>query len=397
MQKKIVRQYYALSFLFNVGGMSVISATYVTFLLNNGLSLFQANLVNAMYFLTLFVCEIPTGAFADIFGRKTSFVTACALLSVSMFAYGCSHTFTGFVIAETIAALGCTFRTGAFNAWLVDSLKHYGYEGECRRFFGHEGLIRQAGSGLGAIIGSYLAIHNPALPWFTGGIVLAVTTVIAYLMMKEEYFVRSKFSWKKGFVSMKNITVSSIRYGADNKVVRFVLVITGIQIFAVQALNMYWQPFFGNHKVGEQNFGYIFAGIMACVALGSFAASRLKDDGGEKKMILVAQICSGGFVLLAVSISGLPFIIAVFLLHEVPRGFCAPLIESYLQKRIPSHERATISSFCAIAPHIGGVVGLVLSGLIAQFFGIPTAWIVSGSALILGALLVAKNGNNHRD
>ena len=92
-----------------------------------------------------------------------------------------------------------------------------------------------------------------------------------------------------------------------------------------------------------------------------------------------------------------PLIVILFLLHEVPRGCWNPLIDSYLQKRIPSHERATIASFCAIAPHIGGVVGLVVSGLIAQFFGISTAWIVSGASLIIGSLLVARNGNSHPD
>src|SRR6185369_4258736 len=125
MQRKIIRQYYVLSCLFNGGGMSIISAIYVTFLIHNGLNLFQVNLVNAIFFLTLFLCEIPTGAFADIFGRKTSFVAACGMLCASMFVYGSSHTFFGFVLAEMLGAVGTTFRSGAFQAWLVDSLKHH--------------------------------------------------------------------------------------------------------------------------------------------------------------------------------------------------------------------------------------------------------------------------------
>lgn len=396
MQNRIVRQYYVLSALFSVGGLSLISATYVTFLQQNGLNLLQVNLVNMVFYLTLFICEIPTGAFADIFGRKTSFMAACGLTSLGMITYGCVHTFAGFVLAETILAVGMTFRSGAFQAWLVDSLKHQGYDGEFRRIFARESIIRQICGGIGAVVGSYyLATTNQALPWFTGGVLMAVTTVLVYFTMKEEYFVRSSFSWKKGFTSMRNITVSSIRYGMNHRSVRFVLFITGIQIFAVQALNMYWQPLFREYGMGKQYLGFIFAGIMGATALGAWIISKTKCVGKEKQMIMWSQICTGVLVLVTVSVSGLPFIIIIFLLHEVPRGCLGPLIDSYIQKRIPSKERATITSFCAIAPHIGGAFGLVLSGLVAQRFGIPVAWIVSAVFLIVGTLLVAKNGRNH--
>jgi sugar phosphate permease len=68
-------------------------------------------------------------------------------------------------------------------------------------------------------------------------------------------------------------------------------------------------------------------------------------------------------------------------------------MDSYLQKRIPSGERATITSFCAVAPHIGGAIGLVVSGVIAQCFGITVAWVISGMSLIVGAIVISRNGN----
>ncbi|MES2216713.1 MAG: MFS transporter [Patescibacteria group bacterium] len=397
MQRKIIRQYYILSCLFNAGGMQVIAAIYVTFLLRNGLNLLEVNLVNMVFFLTLFICEIPTGAFADIFGRKTSFVCACALMCLSMFIYGSSHTFAGFVIAEVVAGIAATFRSGAFQAWLVDSLKHHGYEGEYHHIFGREGLIRQIGGGIGAVAGSYLAVKNPVLPWFVGGAVMGITALIAYFTMQEGYFKHRVFSWKRGLASMKEVAVSSIRYGTTDKAVRFVLVVTCIQIFAVQPLNMYWQPFFKGHAVKEQHLGYLFVGMMTMLAFGAFIASRFRNRGNEKKLILNAQILTGIFVLAATLVTGLPFAITLFLLHEVPRGCWSPLMDNYLQKRIPSSERATISSFCSIAPHIGGAVGLGVSGLIAQHFGASVSWIVSGLVLIIGAIVVSRNGKSHFD
>ncbi len=392
--KKIIRQYYVLSCLFNVGGLSIVSAIYVDFLIGNGLNLLQVNLANCVFFLTLFACEIPTGAFADIFGRKTSFLVACGLMALSMFVYGLSHTFLGFALAEILGAVGLTFRSGAFQAWLVDSLKHQGYDGEFHRIFGREGLIFQIGGGIGAIAGSYLAVYNPALPWFVGGFVLLITTVYATLVMREEYFVRKPFSFRRGLASMREVAVTSIRYGMNDRAVRFVLVVTCLMIFAVQPLNMYWQPYFREHQMSRQHLGFLFTGMMLALAVGAYLVSQIKLNGQEKKLIIWSQVVTGLLVIMTVLAPGLPLIVVLFILHEVPRGCMNPLVGSYLQKRIPSHERATISSFCSIAPHIGGAVGLMLSGLIAQYLGIGAAWIISGVSLIVGALLVARSNND---
>ena len=145
MQAKIIRQYYLFSFLHSTIGIQIVSAVYVTFLMKNGLNLFQVNLVNAIFFTTLFICEIPTGAFADIFGRKSSYMVSAILMSLSMFVYGSSSSFLGFVSAEMITAFGMTFRTGAFQAWLVDSLKHQGYEGSFNKIFGPSSLYNPIG------------------------------------------------------------------------------------------------------------------------------------------------------------------------------------------------------------------------------------------------------------
>lgn len=393
MNRKIVRQYIILSCMFSAAGLSVISAVYVTFLMKHGLDLFQVNAVNACYFTTLFVCEIPTGAFADLYGRKRSFVVACGLMSLSMFVYGSSHTFAGFVLAEMIGAIGSTFKTGAFRAWLVDSLKHEGVDADLSKVFARENLACQIGGAFGAIAGAYMASRSPALPWFVGGTGLAILTVMAQLTMKEPYFKRGSVSWKNGFSSMKAITVSSVKYGVREKAVRFILIVTFTQVLTMQAVNMYWQPFFRDRGVPEVGLGLVYSGILASMAAGAFVVSRVKSKGREKKLILQSQVIVGLLVILAAFSPNLPTALACFLLHEALRGFHPPLKDAYLQSRIPSSERATISSFCEMAPHFGGAIGLFASGLFAREFGIVASWTVSGIVLIVGALLIAKNGD----
>lgn len=395
MKEKATRQYILFLSFFTVGAM-ITSGTYVTFLQEHRMSLFQVNLVNTTYFLTLFLCEIPTGAFADIFGRRRAFITACVLRGLGSLIYGLSQTFWGFVLAEVIAAIGFTFMSGALKAWFVDSIIHRGHESPTAKVFGRVKFYSQMVGMLSCVIGSYLAVWSMKLPWFVGALTEFVVAVLAYLTMREEYFVHKEFSFKKGFLAFKSIVASSLHYGATDKAVRFILLATFIQIFAVQPFNMYWQPFFGSHGVEKVNFGWIFFSMIGCLAIGSLIAAKAHAEGKEKSFIVRSQVFVGVLVLMAVVSSNLWVTLFLFLVHELGRGFWEPMKDAYLHKRIPSHERATIDSFCSISPHIGGAFGLVFSGAVAQSGGIPLAWTVSALILIVSALVISRNGYHQK-
>lgn len=55
MLKATIRLYLTLSFLASFG-MSFISSNYVIFLQSNGLNLFEVNLVNLVFYATIFLC-----------------------------------------------------------------------------------------------------------------------------------------------------------------------------------------------------------------------------------------------------------------------------------------------------------------------------------------------------
>lgn len=393
MKVKAVQQYTTFLSLWMMGTM-IISATYVTFLQEKGMNLFQVNLVNTCFFLTLFVCEIPTGAFADVFGRKKSFIIACLLHGLGSVIYGMSQTFWGFVAAEVCAAIGMTFMSGALKAWLVDSLVHHGYAVPDAQVFARAKLCSQIFGILACIGGAYLADLSPTLPWFVGGFLEFGVAILAIRIMTEEYFVHQKFHWKEGFLRMKNAIVSGVGYGINDKTVKFILVTTFIQIFSVQALNMYWQPFFGKLNVSKIHFGYIYFGMQFFLILGAFLLAKIRTDGKERAWILRSQIAVGIIVVFITACSGLPMTLALFLLHEVGRAFWEPMRDAYLHKSVPAHKRATVDSFCSVSPCIGGAIGLIVSGIIAQYGGILLSWFIAGLTLIIGGLLVARNGNH---
>ena len=394
MPKNTIRLYLLLTMVRRLGA-SFTFATYVMFLISRGLNLFEVNLVNFVFFTTLFLCEIPTGVVADVFGRKPSYVISCFLTSLAMFIYAVSGSVFGFAVAEATAAIGMTFASGAFQAWLVDGLKHKNYNEPLGPIFAKEQQYAHIAEILGAIVGAFLADKNPMFPWMVSGTIALFVGFLAWGLMKEEYFVRQRFSLRNGFQSMKEIAATSIRYIAKNKVVKFILLLVGIQFFAIQAANMQWQPFFSGFLPNKTALGFIFGAISVSLIVASALSSRfLKIMKDEKRALIVSQVGAGAGIIATVMFKWFPLALGIFLLHEFARGLFRPLKDTYLNDNIPSKERATLISFESMAQHIGGMFGLLFSGFFAEYASIKATWMLSGGILIAATLWLARNGKS---
>lgn len=393
--QRVVTTYYLLSTVSRFGA-SFVFATYVTFLLSRGLNLLEVNMVNMVYFATILLAEIPTGAIADVLGRKVSYFCSNLLLAVGFFIYGFSGSLAGFIVAEAIAAVGRTCESGAYQSWLVDSLSHAGYEGSLNKIFSRENAMGTVAGVCASILGAMLADRNPVLPWFFAGGILLISSVLTLVLMEEEYFVRRKYSIKAKFGEMAGTVRASVRYASSNQAVRFILFLGVIQYVAIQAPNMQWQPHYLEFTHHKAFLGVIWAGIAFAVAIGGLLSGRfMRKAGGEQQALVWSQILIGAGIVLAGASRVFSLSVTIFLLHEVARGIFKPIHDVYLHDNIPSKERATIVSCGSIVRHLGGMVGLFLSGLLVVRTSIPVTWIVSGAFLVLATLLVPKNGKKH--
>src|SRR4026209_519936 len=73
---------------------------YPLFLLSRGLDVLQASSVLATYFVVTFLFEIPTGAVADLFGRRISFVLACFTRATAFGLYFFADSYLDCLVAE---------------------------------------------------------------------------------------------------------------------------------------------------------------------------------------------------------------------------------------------------------------------------------------------------------
>src|SRR5262245_8733655 len=140
---------------------SLIVGVNTLFLLDGGLSNVEAFAANAIYTLGLVLFEIPTGIVADTWGRRTSYLLGASIQLVGNLLYfwmwHTSAPFWGWCAASLLLGCGYTFFSGALEAWLVDGLKHTGYDGDLDPIFATNQIVTGASMFLGTLAGAFIA------------------------------------------------------------------------------------------------------------------------------------------------------------------------------------------------------------------------------------------------
>ncbi len=371
-------------------GHSFHGAIYMDFLMNNLHDYFWATAVNVVFFCTLFVAEIPTGAYADTFGRKASYVLASLLWSLGLIVYGTSSSFAGFALAECLLAIGSTCVSGAFEAWLIDSLDHSGMSPVERdaykaHLFVRENTIHTVCGIGGSIIGAWVYTQSPQGCFVLSGVLMLGHALVAKYIMTEDYFERKTHTLRKHAEEMWSKTRSSIDFARTNTTIRTIALLATVQSFGCMGTNMLWQPFFREH-ISVFWLGGLLSMWMVCGAIGAEITNQYSSLNKEPIETMKHAMMWSGILVVISALCPFPFSLIFFSLSQIPRGILHPISRTVLHSAITDSEtRATTASCATMAQYVGGAVGLLLSGLSAKYIGISATWIWSGVSLVVGA------------
>jgi MFS family permease len=116
---------------------------WVVFLQGKGLSLTQIGLLEAFAWVLTAAVEVPTGAIADRWGRKTSIAVGSLVYSAAMFLILADALSPAFLLGYALWNSSFAFVSGADSALLYDSLKAEGRESEAAKQAGRYAAIGQ--------------------------------------------------------------------------------------------------------------------------------------------------------------------------------------------------------------------------------------------------------------
>jgi MFS family permease len=130
-----------------------------------GLTLSQFALMNAVWAATIVIMEVPSGALADIWGRRNLLIFASALMIIEMLllcfvprGYS-SLLFTVFLINRVLSGTAEAAASGADEALAYDALKSVGNESQWRRVLAMQMRLRSIAAIIATTIGA--AVYDP--------------------------------------------------------------------------------------------------------------------------------------------------------------------------------------------------------------------------------------------
>jgi len=143
---------------------------------DNGLTFLQIGLLYSIRDLTNYLTEIPTGFFADAFGRRKSMVFAFTAYIISFFIF---YTFSDFylsAVAMVLFGLGESFRSGTHKALILEYLRLNDMLDLKVAYYGRTRAASQMGSAFNSLIAA-------GLLFFTGDYrIMFLATTIPYVI-----------------------------------------------------------------------------------------------------------------------------------------------------------------------------------------------------------------------
>lgn len=125
-----------------------------------GQSFTQIGLLYAIRDIATNVLEIPTGVFADIFGRRRSMVMAFTAYIAAFIVFYAFSNFYLYALAMVLFGAGEAFRSGTHKALILEYLKQNNLTHLKIDYYGHTRSASQMGSAINSLIAAGIVFYS---------------------------------------------------------------------------------------------------------------------------------------------------------------------------------------------------------------------------------------------
>jgi len=378
---KNIKTYY---FYSTFAELLILGPILVLFLISKGLSFTEIMVLQSISAIAVVLFEVPTGAVADKIGRKESILLGALLWAISLGFYVVGTSFPMFILAEVIFSLGATFKSGADNALIYDSLKVMGREKEFQSIEGKARSFALYAQAVGSIIAGFVYEVNKNLPFLISVIFMLVTIIIT-LKFKEPP-IEGKVG-KYGINYMQQIKESG-KFIISHEKIKAIIIFTMMFFIFYRTAFYYYQPYMEAVKIPVRYFGIIFFVFNITAAFASKRSHWIMDKTKPKTLTYMALLMIISFVLMGAV--KMWFGVFAILFQQVARGIYRPVTTKYLNKHIPSDKRATVLSFQSLACNMSVAIAFPLMGVLKDHENIFTTHMVLGIAMIILTVFTMK-------
>jgi predicted MFS family arabinose efflux permease len=256
------------------------------------------------------------------------------------------------------------------------------------RLFSRIAQLTSAGYMASAMIGAYVANVDIAWPWLLGAAGYLTSAFLGGALMRGERARERRLEIAALPRRLAGRVVQGLGAGFSSRPVLMLSAAGALQFAAWAPYWMEWPIMFDRgYGVGVWIIGWIYCLLTIARIAGAEGASRLRGARSARAARMAALVGAASLLLAAAGTFQRRPTLALALLFamNLAAGALAPLAQSWFNEQIESSQRATLLSFSSTFNTIGGSVGLLAGGVVADRAGLAAAWQVAGLVLLAAA------------
>jgi len=372
-------------------GSGVIIPVLSLILLSRGATIETISLFIGLYSMTVIAAEFPSGVFADLYGRKKSFLlsSVLSLISYSLFLFSRSGVLL--LIGMIVNGLSRAFASGSFEALIIDQAT--ADQVPLERVTARLAILESAGIAIGSLAGGLLADIGSR---FNGnlGANIAVSAVLIILVasfVREAPREHAQHAGKTHLQMFRAQMQESLLFAKQRGIIRILLVLCLLMGLSLSVIEIYWQPALEPYQTNYWVFGLVSSLAFGFVILGSWLAEKLlsKYKKSWLGLLLLLKVPLGiGLILFSFAASEYS-IIGIYLGLYLIIGSGSVVENTYLNQLAPANSRASILSLFSLVLQLGGVCASIIGYLVSSNAEFKKIWLLAGALLLVFVIVTA--------
>ncbi len=355
----------------------ITSAIWVLYLGYKGMNLVQIGLLEGIFHITGFISELPTGALADLFGRRKVMIIGRLTSLISAIIMLFSNSFLGFAIGFILSAWGYNLNSGSEEALIYDTLKALKREEEYLKINGRINLIIEVSQGLAVFIGGLLSQINFSISYITAIIIGMFSLTISFNFIEVD--IREEHEERVTLVDHFKTSINILKNNGRllNTLIFFPIIYTSSAI-----IYFYGQQFLSNVGYSRASISiiFLFNGILSSV--GAILSDKIYRRFKSSGWLLISMIISLSIILMGYV--SRQVVILIFLSIGFLTSILQPISSKLINSMVESKQRATIISVESMFYSLMMIILFPICGLIGDKFALEIAFKFIG---IIGALI----------
>lgn len=384
--------------------MGLTVAVVALALSDRGMDLLQISLLFGVYSVTTMAMELPFGGLADSIGRKPVFLVAVVASLVSLVLFLSTRDF--YVLAASFACIGFgrALRSGTLDAWFVERFRAVAPDVDVQPALAKAQWANAVGLAVGAVLGGLLpdilggaatalgfSIYD--VSYAASFAVMLGVFVFTMLVIVEAPRPLHLSAIGAGFARVPEVVRDAGLLALRHPTLSILLAALAFFLMASNPVEVIWpthaKPMldaaFANTVIGVVTATYFFA-IALGASLSPFVSRMFRRRHAVTLAVSFAALAVAQ-VALAIQ-GGIAGFVAVFVVYSVILGISETPASSILHRCVEDRQRSTMLSLRSLIQQLGGALGLVLAGSLAELYSTPVAWAVGAVFLAVAAALL---------